>query len=61
MGVKYIMFDGWDFEKGWEFNSDKNNKIPKFHYKEILKFTNDSFIGFTIDIILGSNNNCFTL
>lgn len=45
--VKYIMFDGWDFEKSWEFgNTEYKNKNTIRKYTN-EKYLNDSFGNYT--------------
>ena len=41
------MFNGWDFEKGWEFNKKKYKDKNLIHELTNQKFLKDSFADYT--------------
>lgn len=47
LGVKYIMFNGWDFEKGWEFMKKKYNDKNLIHELTNEKYLKESFGDYT--------------
>ena len=47
LGVKYIMFNGWDFEKGWEFMRKKYNDKNLIHELTNEKYLKESFGDYT--------------
>jgi hypothetical protein len=47
LGVKYIMFNGWDFESGWEFMRKKYKDKNLIHELTNEKYLKESFSDYT--------------
>lgn len=52
LGVKYIMFDGWEFENGWEFNKEK------YTDKDLIrKYTNEKYLNTSFAVYTNTPGN----